>query len=108
MSTIKIFQPTRILSASSSVALIEWVTYSLESGARYLLIDLSSVSFMDSSGMGSLAVALKRVQEAGGMLALCSLNGQARMLLEIAGMDQIFPIYDNINAYQSAVLAETV
>lgn len=100
---VKIFHPTRILSAASSTALLDWVDYSLSSGARYLLVDLSNVSFMDSSGMGSLIVALKRVQQAEGSLALCSLNGQARMLFELAAMEQMFPIYATVEEYRQAV-----
>lgn len=106
MSTIKVFQPTRILSAASAVALIDWVDYNLQSGTQSLLIDFTHVSFMDSSGMGALVVALKRVRLADGVLALCSLNGQARMLFELAGMEQMFAIYATPEEYRAALVAD--
>jgi anti-sigma B factor antagonist len=105
MSTFKIFQPTRILSAANSGAIIDWIEHNLDSGTLHLLIDLVNVSFMDSSGVGGLVVALKRVQAAGGTLALCSLNGQARMLFELAAMDQMFKIYANPQEYKTALSA---
>jgi anti-sigma B factor antagonist len=103
MSTFKVFQPTRILSAANSGTIIDWIDYNLESGTLHLLIDLANVSFMDSSGVGGLVIALKRVQAAGGTLALCSLNGQARMLFELAAMDQMFTIYANSQDYKMAL-----
>jgi len=103
MSTFKVFQPTRILSSTNSGTIIDWIDHNLESGTLHLLIDLANVSFMDSSGVGGLVIALKRVQAAGGTLALCSLNGQARMLFELAAMDQMFTIYANSQDYKMAL-----
>jgi len=108
MSTFKIFQPTRILSAVNSIDIIDWIDHTLASGTLHLLIDLTNVSFMDSRGMGGLIVALKRVKAANGTLALCSLSGQARMLFELAAMDQMFTIYANPQEYKTALLADAM
>ena len=65
----------------------------VKSGARLVLVDLENISFIDSSGLGGLVNAFKSTRSAGGRLALCSVGSQARMLLEITGMDQVFEIY---------------
>lgn len=86
---------TRILSASAAPELLYWVNSLLDSDAKYLMIDLKDVLFMDSSGLGALTIAYNRVQKAGGKLALCQLRGQARMLIETSGMEKLLPVYNS-------------
>ncbi|MFA5884688.1 MAG: STAS domain-containing protein [Acidimicrobiia bacterium] len=64
----------------------------VDDGVRRLVIDLDAVSFIDSSGLGVLVGALKRVQEQGedGGLVLRGLSGPALRVFEIAGLDQVF------------------
>jgi len=93
MHMTKVFEPDRILSSVDGTRLINWASESLESGVKVLLIDLYKTSLMDSSGLGALVVAMKRVQENHGKFALCSVGGQVQMLLELADMDKMFDIY---------------
>lgn len=91
---IKVFYPTRILSAASASDLMSWLQDNLQSGSKELLIDFRDVLFMDSTGLGILVASLTAIRQANGRLALCNLNGQARMLLEMSGMDTVFELYD--------------
>jgi anti-sigma B factor antagonist len=96
----RIFQPTaRILSATSAPDLLHWVTHSLDLGSTYLLVDLRDVMFMDSSGLGALVIAKKRVEKAGGTFALCSVGGQARMVLEMSGLEDELELHDSAHAF---------
>jgi anti-sigma B factor antagonist len=104
MSAIHVFEPDRILSAMSATELLVWITQKLESGIQFLLIDLHKVSFMDSSGLGALVSAVQKVQQSGGTLAICSLNGQARMLFELSNLDQFFQIYANRTEFEQALM----
>jgi anti-anti-sigma factor len=96
----------RTLSAGSSPELLYWVNSILELGAKVLLVDFRDVLFMDSSGLGALVIARNRVQKMGGQLMLCSLNGQARMLFELSGMDQAFKVYDTVADCQRVLAAQ--
>jgi anti-sigma B factor antagonist len=97
-----VFVPTpRILSANSTTDILCWVNQCLDYGLRDLLLDLRNVMFMDSCGLGTLVVALTRVQAAGGTLALCSIGGQTRMLLEETDTEQMFVIYDDRQAFEA-------
>ncbi|MEB3358672.1 MAG: STAS domain-containing protein [Synechococcales bacterium] len=102
---LKVFQPKEFLTEVNAFEIRNWVQESLSAGATHLLVDLQSVKFINSSGLGALAVALKIVREAGGQFALCNLNDQARMTLEISGMDQAIAIYDSREDFEAAVPA---
>jgi anti-anti-sigma factor len=99
-----VFRPSdRMLSAATSPDLLYWVGANLEAGINHLVIDLQEVMFMDSSGLGALVIARNRVVKVGGELSLCSLNGQARMLFDMAGVSDMFSLHDNLNAFKRAM-----
>ena len=60
-------------------------------GAK-VLADLSRVTFIDSSGMGWLAVSNARFRDAGGALILHSASPITRQLLELTQLDQILTL----------------
>lgn len=59
-----------------------------------LIINLAQVGYLDSSGLGTLVEALRRVRGYGGKLALCGVQQQVRGLFEITRLDQYFTIHD--------------
>jgi anti-sigma B factor antagonist len=62
--------------------------------ARNVIIDLSGVTFIDSTGLGVLVTALKRSREAGGHLVLRSPTRATRRVLDITGLSQLVPVED--------------
>jgi anti-anti-sigma factor len=103
-SILRVFQPTtRIFSALNAPDLLYWVNNSLESGAKYLLINFSRVVFMDQLGLEALIMAHRRVQRANSQLLLCSLSGQARMLFDMAQSESLFQIYSSQKEVETAV-----
>jgi anti-sigma B factor antagonist len=61
-----------------------------------LVIDLSAVPFLDSSGLGILVAALKRVREVDGRLKLVIASDDIRKLMRITSLDLVFDITDNL------------
>jgi anti-anti-sigma factor len=59
-----------------------------------VVLDLSEVDFIDSSGLGVLLSCYRHVGAAGGDLRLCNLNEQVRTLFELVRMHRVFDIYD--------------
>lgn len=57
-----------------------------------LVVDLHELAFMDSTGLGVLVHALKRMRERGGELTLSAPSPSTRKLLDISGLDRIFPV----------------
>jgi len=70
----------------------------IEKGRVHLLVDLSAVRFLDSSGLGSLVRAMTTTQNEGGQTKLVGCSPQARKLLEMTKLDSVFEIHDDLEA----------
>ncbi len=60
---------------------------------RHIVLDLSSLTFIDSSGLGAFLFCIKRLQKNGGDLKLCGINKPVRILFEMVRLHQILDIY---------------
>ena len=58
-----------------------------------LLIDLTKVGYIDSSGLALLIETLQRVQSYGGSFFLCGLRDSVRAIFHVACLDQVFRIF---------------
>ncbi|NEQ83373.1 MAG: STAS domain-containing protein, partial [Moorea sp. SIO2I5] len=65
-SAVKVVQPTGILDGTQAADFREEVKKLVDSGENIILINFQDVTFMDSSGLGALVLALKTVRAAGG------------------------------------------
>lgn len=61
-----------------------------------ILVDLSKVNYIDSSGIASLVEALQTVRKGGSDLALVSVSEAALRVLELARLDKVFTICASI------------
>jgi anti-anti-sigma factor len=94
MSTlVKVVQPTGILDGTKAGQFRQEISQLVEDKAEVVLIDFRDVTFMDSSGLGALVLALKTVRASGGKMFICSVNEQIRMLFELTSMDRVFQIF---------------
>lgn len=83
------------LDEASIAEFHQQVKGAIASEAMVILVNFENVEFMSSPGLMTLVVAFKRAREASKKMLLCSINEQVRMLLELAGMDQVFEIIDS-------------
>ena len=63
-----------------------------------LIVDLSRVSYMDSSGLAVLIEAMQGVEEYGGIFALAGMQETVRSIFEIARLDQVFRIFPDVDS----------
>ncbi len=64
----------------------------LEDRPARLIIDLVGVTYMDSSGVGTLVEIKRRVEQAGGKLVLIGMQQRVRSVFEITRLDRFFTI----------------
>ena len=63
-----------------------------EDGAGTVVVDLSGLEFIDSTGLHELVVALMRQRARGGDVLLRAPNPTTARVLEIVGLDQLFTV----------------
>ena len=68
-----------------------------------LLIDLSSVPFMDSAGLGALIGGIRRAREAGGDVAVACSRPTLTRLLHTTGFDRIVSVTETVDDAAAAL-----
>jgi anti-sigma B factor antagonist len=64
-----------------------------EKGKRDLIVDLTQLEFLDSTGLGALIGAHRRATEHGGSFRLIVSEGPIARLLNITGLIRVFAVY---------------
>ncbi len=101
---VKIFQPSGILDGTKANDFQQEINACLEKDTKIILIDFQDVTFMDSSGLGSLVLLLKNIRAAEAEIFLCSLNDQIKILFELTSMDRIFTIFPTRADFEHTIL----
>jgi anti-sigma B factor antagonist len=65
---------------------------------RDIVLDLSAVTFMDSTGLQVLIATQRRLEPLGGRLRLVGLRSGVAKVLKVTGLDQTFPAYESVDA----------
>lgn len=63
-------------------------------GPLTLVCDLSAVTFLDSSALGVLIGALKRLRESGGELRIVQPRSEARRIFSLTALDRVLPLFE--------------
>lgn len=66
-------------------------------GTNRIVVDLDGVDFLDSTGLGVLVGALKRVRSNDGELTLACTQPRIRKVFEVTGLDNVFTLYDSVD-----------
>ena len=97
--------PGEHLDASNAKSFKRDIAPVLEENAL-VVFDLSSLRFVDSSGLGAILSCLRRLNDKGGDLKLCGMSKQVRVLFELVRMHRIFDIFNTreeaVRAFQVA------
>ena len=80
----------------SSPAAREVLLKCLESTSK-VIVDLSEVSYIDSSGVASLVEALQAAKKNGSQFALAAVSEPTRRVLELARLDKVFTLHDSVD-----------
>lgn len=67
----------------------------IEDGDSRVVVDLSAIDFMDSSGLGALVGCLKSARQAGGDLRISAPSAQVAMVLRLSNLDRVLASFDS-------------
>jgi anti-sigma B factor antagonist len=71
------------------------LTDTIADGHHHIFVNMKDVSYMDSSGFGTLLGVTKRVRPEGGTVNLIACNDAIHRMLRITRLNTIFGIYDD-------------
>ncbi|BAY31877.1 anti-sigma-factor antagonist [Nostoc carneum NIES-2107] len=103
---VEVVKLSGVINSATSQDLRQSLNELIEKGAKTILVDFQDVTFMDSSGLGTLVLAFKTLRASDSKLAICSLNEQVRILFELTSMDQVFEIFPNQAEFHQTLLAK--
>jgi anti-sigma B factor antagonist len=67
-----------------------------DQGSKEIVVDLTQLEFLDSTGLGALIGAHRRATEHGGSLRLVVHEGAISRLLNITGLIRVFAVYHDL------------
>ena len=86
--------PQGRLDAVTVPALEAALSECLNNGQVQLVIDLSAVNYISSSGLRVLLTARREAQVVGGDVVLCGMSSRVREVFEMIGFDRLFRVFD--------------
>lgn len=84
----------------TSPRLREELNGAVEDGCLHIIVTMDGVEFIDSSGLGVLVSALRRVKEQGGTLRLVCTKEGILKIFRITGLDKVFPLFTTVEEAQ--------
>jgi anti-sigma B factor antagonist len=82
------------LDIATAPRLHERLHAAIDAGATRLLLDLTSVSFIDSVALASILEARKHLGDAGRMAVVIARDSYTRLIFEIAGLPEHLPVFE--------------
>jgi len=102
-TVLEIDGPIDVYSASAVGQAIQSL---IADGAKQILLDLTSVGSLDSSGLGTLVGNAKAISSMGGSISLVGANDRIRRMLAITNLDRYFRTSDSVDHLLSGASCE--
>jgi anti-sigma B factor antagonist len=84
----------RIILGEESNALRERLKSLIAGGKKKIVLNMSEIAYIDSSGLGALVAAHLSAQNAGGSIRLCNLGQKFHEVLQLTKLLTVFDVYD--------------
>jgi anti-sigma B factor antagonist len=94
---MSVFELTGSLDIATSPTVRASLVEASERGDHKLIVDLTKVDFLDSTGLGAIIGAQRRAKEFGGDVRLVVKEGQILRLLRITGLLKVLSVYASLD-----------
>ncbi|NIV96314.1 STAS domain-containing protein [candidate division KSB1 bacterium] len=94
----------KIMGDSESISLCKRLKEVIDSGERHILLDFSSVRWINSPGIGGILACLNVIRKFGGDLLFTGLSGRVAYYFRITKLDTTLKIYEHIDAARRALV----
>ncbi|MBM3763634.1 MAG: STAS domain-containing protein [Acidobacteria bacterium] len=86
-------------SQEFEVACTPWI----DQGVKHIIVDLTALEYVSSMGLRYFVNVGKRLNDGGGTLRLCGVNGIVKQLFQITRLTNVFPMHDTVEAALASV-----
>ena len=86
------------LNMVSAPRLKSAIDQAVDGGTPRVVVDLTAVSFMDSSGLGALIAGLKKARQSSGDLRITGVNQQVATVLALTNLDRVLRSHPSVEA----------
>jgi len=93
----QVFRLAGLLDAFSEPTFRKVVDKYVEEGPSSVILDMSQIDFIDSSGIGALVQVAKKVQQVNGKLQLIA-NSRVMQTIKMVRLEKFFKIQPNVEA----------
>ena len=101
-SSAKIFAPEGAIDLHVSPELRASLNAIIDDKPKRLVVDLSRVPYIDSSGIAVLIGAMQGLEHGGGVFLLAGAQETVRTIFESARLDQYFRLFPDVEAAVAA------
>lgn len=102
---IDIFNVSGRVDVSGANEFQNALVHAIDAGARKIVMDLSTLQYISSSGLGVFALALKQLQPLGGELVFAGAGSHIRHILQIVGFEKLFRSFPDVAQASAALQA---
>ncbi len=107
-SKVVILAPTGRLDITTAWQFRLKLQEAISAASPHILVNLSEVNFIDSSGLTSLVAGMRDADKVDGSFRICNVHPEAKLVFEVTMMDSVFEIYETeaeaiAAPYQAAV-----
>lgn len=92
-SGVVVIKPSGRLNMVAAPALRKELHALVESGQKRVVVDLSAIELIDSSGLGALISGLKVARQAGGDLRIAAPTRQVTTVLELTNLHRVLCLH---------------
>ncbi|HVX67383.1 MAG TPA: STAS domain-containing protein [Bryobacteraceae bacterium] len=93
----------KVMLGAGTNAIEELVKELLAKGDRKIVFDLSGVTHIDSTGIGTFIASLGKVMQAGGALAMAGASGVVREGFRVTRLDSVFRFFADVESAAAAL-----
>jgi anti-anti-sigma factor len=88
----------RLTLGGETEKLDEAVSKLLAQNRKKVVLDITALDYVDSSGLGLLISCLTKAKKAGGDLKVAGANPRIRRIFSMTGVESVLPIFDTVAA----------
>lgn len=96
MDGMKVLEVAGEIDVYTAPQFKEAVNQVISGGQKHLIIDMGAVTYMDSSGFGTLLSATRRLRPQGGTINLVRCNTAIDRILRITRLNTVFSLFDSV------------